>query len=315
MKLDAGNIFGKTAVLCGGRSAEREVSLKGGSAVARALKELGIDARIVDSRDIAAILNLKIDGFEHIFNMLHGVGGEDGEIQGVLEFLGIPYTGSGIAACAVGMDKVLSKAVWRDAGLPVLSELTLKETDTYEEISQKLGSKNLAVKPALEGSSVGVSCVKKAEDWQEALFFADIKNKKVMAEPWIFGRELTVGILGNKVLPAVEIIASKEHEFYDYEAKYNANDTQYICPAQISEELSKKLQDIALKAFNAIGAKGWGRVDFLVDEKENPFILEINLIPGMTNHSLIPMAAKQIGLSFNDLVLEILTLSADCLEL
>ncbi|MBR1374816.1 MAG: D-alanine--D-alanine ligase [Cardiobacteriaceae bacterium] len=300
--------FGKVAVLYGGNSSEREVSLESGKAVYDALVAAGVDAHLIDTKNHQEVLDLKKNSFDRAFIALHGRGGEDGEIQGLLDWIDMPYTGSGVCACAVAMDKLLCKKIWKSCDLPVLADCEVKITDTYEEISAKLGGKTLAVKPAYEGSSVGISRVTCAEEWQAALEKAGIGKQKVMAEIWCSGREITVGIIGEEVLPSIEIIVGKNHLFYDKNAKYDDNATQYLCPAPVAENIAEKLADIAKKSFTAIGAKGWGRVDFLLDG-ENIWILEINLSPGMTSHSLVPQAAAKVGMDFQKLVVNLLEIA------
>lgn len=303
--------FGKIAVLYGGDSAEREVSLNSGQAVYEALLSKGVDAHLVDTHNRQAVLRLKEDGFERAFVMLHGRGGEDGQIQGVLEWLEIPYTGSGILACALAMDKMMTKQVWAREGLPVLPDAPVSPESTYEDLVEKLGATRFAVKPALEGSSVGISQVSHADELVQAKKLAGVGQQKVMAEAWVTGRELTCAMIDGEVLPAIEIIASTEHEFYDYEAKYLADDTRYLCPAPIAPALAETLASLTQRAFAALGARGWGRVDFMLDEENRPWLLEINLAPGMTSHSLVPQAAKVVGMSFADLVWRVLALTVE----
>ncbi|SUO97233.1 D-alanine--D-alanine ligase [Suttonella ornithocola] len=301
------SMFGKVAVLYGGDSAEREVSLQSGVAVHQALLSRQVDAHLVDTRDHEAVLSLKKNGFSRAFVMLHGRGGEDGQIQGVLEWLGLPYTGSGIMACAIAMDKVMTKQVWAANGLPVLKDQLVTAQTQYDDLVEALGSDILAIKPSLEGSSVGISRVTDEASFKEALLKAGVDKQAVMAEPWITGRELTCGIVCDKLLPSIEIIASSDHSFYDYEAKYLADDTRYLCPAPISETLEKQLQEMTEKAFRVLGCSGWGRVDYLLDQNNRLWLLEINLSPGMTSHSLIPQAAAKAGMSFSDAVISVLS--------
>lgn len=304
------SMFGKVAVLYGGDSAEREVSLQSGAAVHQALLSRNVDAHLVDTRDHEAVLSLKKKGFSRAFVMLHGRGGEDGQIQGVLEWLGLPYTGSGIMACAIAMDKVMTKQVWAANGLPVLKDQLVTAQTQYDDLVEALGSDILAIKPSLEGSSVGISRVTDEVSFKEALLKAGVDKQAVMAEPWITGRELTCGIVCDKLLPSIEIIASSNHSFYDYDAKYLAEDTRYLCPAPISTELEQQLQEMTEKAFRVLDCSGWGRVDYLLDQNNRLWLLEINLSPGMTSHSLIPQAAAKAGMSFADVV--ILVLSTTC---
>lgn len=296
--------FGRVAVLYGGDSAERDVSLNSGRAVHQGLRDYGIDATLVDTGREALLRVL--DGFDRAFIVLHGRGGEDGQIQALLNYLKLPYTGSGMTACALGMDKLLTKSLWRDCGLPVLPDMRLSEDDDYASIAAFLNSAAFVVKPALEGSSVGVSKVVDAQTYHRAYQFAGGAREKIMAEPWVDGRELTYAILGEQVLPGIEITASQAHTFYDYEAKYLADDTRYVCPAPIDEKLDAFLRTTALKAFQALGASGWGRIDFLLDQANTPYLLEVNTVPGMTSHSLVPLAAEAAGIGFSELVVRIL---------
>ena len=299
--------FGKVAVLYGGDSAEREVSLISGQAVYEALCRQGIDAHLVDSRDRQVVLNLGNQGFDRAFVMLHGRGGEDGQIQGVLQWLGIPYTGSGGMACALAMDKIMTKQVWASYGLPVLKDYVLQGNESYDEVCALLKVRDFAVKPALEGSSVGISRVRNAGEWQAALSHAKVGEQKVMVEPWVEGRELTCAVVDNQVLPLIEIITGKTHDFYDFHAKYQAEDTYYLCPAPLDADLSAEIAALTAKAFAVLDARAWGRVDIMLDQENRPWLLEINLAPGMTSHSLVPQAAAQAGMDFDALVLRVLT--------
>lgn len=297
--------FGKVAVLYGGESSEREVSLASGQAVYDALISRGVDAHLVDTKDHQAVLNLKANGFARAFVMLHGIGGEDGQIQAVLNWLGMPYTGSKVTACAVGMDKILTKRVWQACGLPVLGDCILQEGQSYGDLCTELNATQFAVKPTDDGSSVGISCVASQAEL-DAARKAMKPGVTMMVEPWVEGRELTYGVVGEEVLPGIEIIPSDKHAFYDYQAKYQAEDTRYLCPPAISDALNQTIEKMTLKAFKTIGARGWGRVDFMIDKENRPWLLEINLAPGMTSHSLVPQAAKKAGKSFADIVLTIL---------
>ena len=294
--------FGKVAVLCGGRSAEREVSLKSGAAVLSALQKQGVDAHAFDpaTTNLQAIVE---QGYDRAFIVLHGRYGEDGTVQGALELLNVPYTGSGVMASALGMDKWRSKLVWQAAGLPVPDyELLGTETDSSAVVA-KLGLP-LFVKPANEGSSVGISKVKAADELFHAYQAAVQYDKLVIAESFIGGGEYTVAILGEHALPVIKI--EPANEFYDYEAKYLRNDTRYLCPSGLSAAQESAMQRLAQQAFMLIGGQGWGRVDFLCDEQNRMYVLEANTSPGMTDHSLVPMAARQAGISFAQLVLKIL---------
>jgi D-alanine-D-alanine ligase len=298
-------VFGKVAVLFGGRSAEREVSLKSGAAVLQALLRSGVDAHPFDPavQNVQALVD---DGFDRVFIALHGRYGEDGTVQGALELLGIPYTGSGVMASALGMDKWRSKLVWRAGGLPIPDYALLDERSDWEGVARQLGLP-LFVKPANEGSSVGISKVKVAAELPAAYRAAARYDKLVLAERFVGGGEYTVAILGDQALPVIKI--EPANEFYDYEAKYLSDETRYLCPSGLSAEREAGMQDLARQAFALIGGQGWGRVDFLADENGKSYLLEANTSPGMTDHSLVPMAARQAGMSFEQLVLRILGLT------
>ncbi len=299
IKHDA-EVFGKVAVLLGGDSAEREVSLDSGHAVLNALIKHGVDAHAFDPKGQALTA---LEHFDRAFIALHGRYGEDGTVQGELEAMGIPYTGSGVEASAVGMDKWQTKLQWDKAGV-VTPAYTLVEADSnFAAIEQQLGLP-LFVKPANEGSSIGISKVKTAGGLKDAYALAAKADPLVIAEQFIGGGEYTVGILGNTALPIVRIVPKTE--FYDYEAKYARDDTEYLCPCGLDAALEAQIKEEALAAFHAIGCRGWGRVDFLMDEKGRHYFLELNTSPGMTSHSLVPMAAKAIGVDFDDLVMMIL---------
>lgn len=304
--LPAAAVFGKVAVLYGGNSAEREVSLLSGQAVYEGLRAYGIDAHLLDTGQTDVIDALRSGDYARAFIVLHGRGGEDGEIQSLLHYLGVPFTGSDMAACAIAMDKLVTKSVWRDAGLPVLPDVQVFSDDDYDSIAQTLRSACFVVKPALEGSSVGVSKVSNQQEFIAAFAAAGGADEKIMAEPWVDGRELTYSVLGETVLPSIEIIASGSHVFYDYAAKYLADDTRYVCPAPIDAALDAMLREDALAAFLAVGGSGWGRVDYLLDSAGYASLLEVNMVPGMTSHSLVPLAAQSAGLDFTTLVVTIL---------
>jgi D-alanine-D-alanine ligase len=295
--------FGKVAVLMGGLSAEREISLQSGAAVLAALQTQGADAHGVDvGRDIVSVL---IAGqFDCAFIALHGRRGEDGVIQGVLETLNIPYTGSGVLGSALSMDKIRSKQVWRAAGLPTPAYVALNDDSDWAMIADDLGLP-LAVKPAHEGSSLGTTRVERLEDFSSAWSDAAEFDAVVMAEPWVIGEEYTVAILGDEALPVIRLETPRE--FYDYLAKYKANDTSYHCPSGLDAVMEKEIQTLSLNAFKALGATGWGRIDLMIDKKGKPWLLENNTVPGLTDHSLVPMAAQAAGISFDELVLRILS--------
>lgn len=292
--------FGKVAVLFGGRSGEREVSLKSGSAVLAALQRQGVDAHAFDpaTQELSAL-----KAFDRVFIALHGRYGEDGTIQGALELMDIPYTGSGVMASALGMDKWRTKLLWTAAGIVTPEYVLMDDTTSAEAVVAKLGLP-LFVKPANEGSSIGVSKVKQADDLAEAYILAKASDPLVIAEQFVGGGEYTVGILGDTALPIIRIVP--KNEYYDYEAKYLRDDTEYRCPSGLSVEQEKQIQAEALQAFKVLGCGGWGRVDFLMDEAGKHYFLEVNTSPGMTDHSLVPMAAKASGLDFDALVISIL---------
>ncbi len=297
--------LGKVAVLFGGRSAEREVSLKSGAAVLAALQRSGVDAHAFDPA-VRELQALRDEGFDRAFIALHGRFGEDGTVQGALELLGIPYTGSGVLASALGMDKWRTKLVWQAGGLPIPEFELLDEGSDFDAVAARLGLP-LFVKPANEGSSVGVTKVKRAEDLRAAYHAAAKHDKLVIAERFIGGGEYTASIVGTTALPVIKI--EPANEFYDYEAKYLRDDTRYLCPCGLPPEREAEIQRLALRGFALLGGQGWGRVDFLMDENGKPYLLEANTSPGMTDHSLVPMAARQAGLRFEQLVQRILELS------
>jgi D-alanine-D-alanine ligase len=302
------NKFGKVAVLLGGRSGEREVSLKSGGAVLAALQAQGIDAHGFDPRDKPLH---DLEKFDRVFINLHGRFGEDGCIQGALEMLQIPYTGSGVMASAIGMDKWRTKLLWRALNIVTPDFELVTANSDFAAIETKLGLP-LFVKPANEGSSIGISKVKVAGGLQAAYKIAAEADPLVIAEKFVGGGEYTVGIIGDsesglQALPIIRIVP--KNEFYDFEAKYLRNDTEYLCPCGLSAEKEAQIQQEALHAFRAIGCKGWGRVDFLMDSAGQHYFLEINTSPGMTDHSLVPMAAKAAGISFDELVVRILELA------
>ena len=297
--------FGKVAVLFGGKSAEREVSLKSGTAVLAALRRSGVDAHAFDPA-VQNLLGLHDEGYERAFIALHGRFGEDGTVQGALELLGIPYTGSGVLASALGMDKWRTKLVWQAADLPIPAYALLNEQSDWDAVVRQLGLP-LFVKPANEGSSVGISKVKRVEQLPAAYREAAKHDKLVIAESFIGGGEYTVALLGEQALPVIKIEPASE--FYDYEAKYLRNDTRYLCPSGLDAVREAEMQQLAKQAFALIGGQGWGRVDFLMSESGRPYLLEANTSPGMTDHSLVPMAARQAGISFEELVVKVLALA------
>lgn len=294
--------FGRVAVLFGGTSAERDISLKSGQAVLQALQQAGVNAHAFDPAK-QPIGDIK--AYDRAFIVLHGRGGEDGTMQGALELLGVPYTGSGVLASALGMDKTRTKQLWLGCGLPTPAYAKLTAQTDFTQVVANLGLP-LMVKPAHEGSSIGMRKVERTEDLQPAYEFAAKYDSEIIAEAWITGKEYTIVILGNKALPVIRLQPHQSHGFYDFDAKYKANDTQYLCPCGLSEQDEKALQALALQAFDSVGATAWGRIDAMRDEQGNFWLLEVNTVPGMTDHSLVPMAAKAAGLSFEELVLIIL---------
>ncbi len=297
--------YGRVAVLLGGWSAERAVSLKSGAAVLAALQRAGVDAHGVDAgRDILQVL--AAGGFDRAFIILHGRGGEDGVMQAALELLGLPYTGSGVLGSALGMDKQRCKELWLGKGLPTAPFAMIHGAEECAAVAARLGLP-LAVKPSTEGSSIGITRVTSADQLVAAWEAAAGYDHDVLAERWITGAEYTVALLGDEALPVIRLETPRE--FYDYEAKYHADDTRYHCPCGLPEERERALQQLAVDAYRAVGGSGWGRVDIMVDEAGAPWLLEVNTAPGMTDHSLVPMAARVAGLSFEELVLRILDTS------
>jgi len=298
--------FGRVALLLGGSSAEREISLNSGTAVLAALRRQGVDVEPLDP-DATLMEKLRLGGFDRVFIMFHGRGGEDGQIQGALETLGLPFTGSGVLGSALGMDKYRCKLVWQGAGLPTPDFILLRSATDLPRAAE-LGFP-LMVKPAHEGSSIGMTRVEDANQllsaWEQASHYDDL----VIAERWITGPEFTCAVLGQEALPLIRLETPRV--FYDYHAKYFAEDTRYLCPCGLAPQDERRLQSLALAAFATAGASGWGRVDLMLDESGSPYLLEINTVPGMTDHSLVPMAARARGLNFDDLVWSILETSLE----
>jgi D-alanine-D-alanine ligase len=294
--------FGRVGVLLGGRSAEREVSLKSGGMVLAALRAKGVDAHPFDphSGDLAALIAAR---FDRVFIALHGRFGEDGTLQGALELLGIPYTGSGVLASALAMDKWRTKLVWQAAGIPTPDYALLTPQSDFAAVAARLGTP-IMVKPANEGSSIGMSKVRRAEDLEEAFTRAWNYDDSVIAEQFIEGVELTGAVLGETALPLIRLETPRD--FYDYQAKYVADDTRYILPCGLDATKEHEIQALGLAAFRALGCHGWGRYDLMLDREGRPRFLEVNTSPGMTDHSLVPMAARHAGLSFEDLCVAIL---------
>lgn len=301
----------KIAVLFGGTSAEREVSLNSGKSVLAALQQQGFNVIGIDTKDYP-IEKLKEQGIERVFNILHGRGGEDGTLQGCLEQLSIPYTGCDVMSSALSMDKMRTKLLWQAVGLPTARMQVVTKADRamldVDSIVAKLGLP-LMVKPSLEGSSVGLTKVKQASELASAVDFALKYDKTIIIEEWLAGEEFSVPVLGNEVLPAVRI--KPEGEFYDYHAKYISDNTQYFCPAGLSETREQEIRQLARQAFEVLGCRGWTRIDVMTDANGNFKLVEANTCPGMTSHSLFPMAAKQAGYSFEQLVVKVLELSVE----
>lgn len=297
--------FGRVAVLFGGTSSEREISLKSGNACLAALQKRGVDAHGFDPKE-KPLTELLTRKFDRVFIALHGPGGEDGTLQGALEFLGLPYTGSGVMGSAIGMDKLRTKRLALAVGVPTTDYMVLRSPADLENCLERL-SLPLIVKPATQGSSVGMTKVEKAEQLLPAYQAAAMLEPTVFAEPWITGGEYTVAVLQGRALPSIRI--ETPATFYDYEAKYFRNDTKYFCPSGLSAEAEKHMANLAIATFNAVGAEGWGRVDFMMDKAGKPYLLELNLVPGMTDHSLVPMAARALDINFEQLVWQVLETS------
>jgi D-alanine-D-alanine ligase len=297
--------FGRVAVLLGGDSTEREISLLSGNAVLAGLKRRGVDAHAFDPRD-QSLPKLLDEHFERVWIALHGPGGEDGTLQGALEYLGVPYTGSGVMGSAIGMDKLRTKRLAHAVGVATADYVVLRGQQDFEIAIERLGIP-MIVKPATQGSSVGMSKVEKAGDLPAAYELAARIESAVFAEPWITGKEYTVAVLQGQALPSIRIETPKT--FYDYEAKYFRDDTRYFCPSGLSVPAEQHLANLAVAAFDAVGASGWGRADFMADTTGRPLLLEVNTIPGMTDHSLVPMAARASGIDFDELVWRVLETS------
>lgn len=297
--------YGRVGVLYGGTSSERQVSLNSGAAVAASLKRSGVDIHELDMT-AGAISQLDALALDRVFIVLHGPGGEDGTLQGALEQLQLPYTGSGVLASALAMDKMRTKQLWAGMGLATPQFSSLDKNTPWQEVMDVLGGE-VMVKPAREGSSIGMARVSNAADLEQAWSHAAELDDSVIAEQWVSGAEYTVAILGDEVLPPIKL--ETDSHFYDFHAKYEANTTRYLCPCGLSDEKQSELQQLAKQAFDAVGCRGWGRVDVMANGQGDFFLLEVNTVPGMTDHSLVPRAAKAAGYSFDALVLKVLDLS------
>lgn len=297
--------FGRVAVVMGGTAAERDVSLRSGAAVYNALKQQGVNAIAVDVTGslIDALQDINVD---RVFNIIHGRGGEDGVLQAVLDVLGIPYTGSGVLASALAMDKLRTKLCWQGYGLVTPKWFLLKTEADVDACIEKLGFP-VIVKPAQEGSSIGMSKANNRDELANALKIAADYQCDVYAEAWVTGKEYTVGVLNGVALPVIRL--ETPNAFYDYEAKYQATTTQYHCPCGLEAEQAQRLQQLAITACDVIGVRGWARVDVFIDDSGQTQLIEVNTVPGMTDHSLVPMAAKQAGINFETLVWKILETS------
>lgn len=299
------NKFGRVAVLMGGIAAEREVSLRSGRAVCDALIRAGVQAKAFDVTSLGQLVELS-QQYDRAFIALHGRWGEDGHVQAILQSLKMPFTGSGMAASALAMDKLRTKWLWRGAGLSTPDFIQVSKSQPLDVAKFNLAFP-VIVKPCHEGSSIGMRKVNDMEALQQAVEYAQQYDNEVLIEHWVTGREFTVGVLDGKVLPTIELKTT--HDFYDYDAKYKANDTQYICPCELDSSLQKQIDELVLRGFEAVGAAGWGRMDLLVDANNQAWLIELNTVPGMTDHSLVPKAAKVAGISFEDLVVQILRTS------
>ncbi|MCI0653434.1 MAG: D-alanine--D-alanine ligase [Methylococcaceae bacterium] len=297
--------FGKVAVAMGGNSAEREISLSSGQAVLAALHRKKVDAVGVDIGD-CAFRALSGQSFDRVFNIVHGRGGEDGVLQGFLEAMGLPYTGSGVLASAIAMDKLKTKLIWKATGLPTPRWVVLHSDEDLLRCERELGFPFI-VKPTQEGSSIGMTKVNNCDELPAARRAAALDGRDIIAEAWISGREYTAGFLQDLRLPLIRL--ETPNNFYDFDAKYRSNSTRYHCPCGLDAKLEQELQDLAAEACAAVAVRGWGRVDLFLDNQANPWLIEVNTVPGMTDHSLIPMAAKALGIGFDELVWKILETS------
>jgi len=300
--------FGKVAVLMGGASAEREISLRSGEAILSALRKRDVDAHALDAGDKDFVRRLAGGGFQRVFNALHGRGGEDGVVQGLLECLAIPYTGSGVLGSALAMDKLRTKQMWEGVNLPTPAFVTLNSDADLQAAVDQLGFP-MILKPVHEGSSIGMTKVMRELDLKQAWRDAEQYDSEVLAERWVEGTEYTAAIVGDTALPLIRLETPRA--FYDYETKYQADSTRYHCPCGLAPDQEFQFQELAKQAFAAVAAAGWGRVDFFLDAAHRPWLIEVNTVPGMTDHSLVPMAAKVFGWDMPELVWRILETSAE----
>lgn len=298
---DLARQFGKVAVLMGGHSAEREISLRSGKAVLDGLLQQGVDAEALDPKEVGAQLTQELEQYDRVFVVLHGRGGEDGTMQGLLEWMQLPYTGSGVLASALAMSKVHTKHVWKAVNLSTPDYWVV---NNEQDLQRDDWLFPLMIKPSHEGSSIGMSRVNTKEELAHGIKVAQQFDEDILVERCVEGGEFTVAILGEEALPAIQLKTPRT--FYDYEAKYQSTSTEYLIPSGLNRAREEELKQLALQAFRALGCKGWGRVDVMHDEQHGFQLLEVNTVPGMTDHSLVPMAAKAKGLSFSELVVEIL---------
>lgn len=305
-RFDDPAVFGRVALVVGGDSAEREVSLNGGRAVSAALERLKVDHQVFDGA-VALFEGIREDRVDRVFNLVHGPGGEDGSLQGALQLMGVPFTGADMKSSALTMDKVRSKWIWERLGVSTPPfELFGPAEDDYARAAGRFGFP-LYVKPSGLGSSIGISRVESDDGLPEAVSLARSYSNVVIIEPEIEGGEYFCGVIGAMTLPLIKIETPRA--FYDYQAKYESDDTRYFCPCGLDPDTEARLREQAFRAFDVLGASGWGRVDFLLDSQGEPWFLEVNTIPGMTDHSLVPQEAEQVGIDFDELVWRILETS------
>lgn len=305
--------FGKVAVIYGGWAAEKEVSQRSGAAVLKAIESYGVDVVGIDLLDLKTESKLEtLANYDVIFNIVHGRGGEDGQLQALLEVHNVPYTGSGISACAIAMDKVMTKRIWQGMGIPTPEFAIIDAQHDMQDLAQHIDDMvqrlefPMIIKPAQEGSSIGMRRAENKQELTEAIMYAAQYDSHILIERWMHGSEYTVAIIDGVALPAIQLKTTQV--FYDYEAKYQRDDTEYLCPSDLSPEKEQEMQTWAVKAFNAIGCEGWGRVDVMTNERGEFKLLEVNTVPGMTDHSLVPMAAAAIDIDFQALVITVLSL-------